>query len=120
MAISQSMIYGWEMTYHMTGAIHGCHRQQPRGFRLTRLLTTDGPVTPLVSKILRLPTPFQTFDPEFVGASVALPVICSEVNQDSDPPLTKANVNVNVSTFNGVGYLTLPRVTHQRRAGWGP
>ena len=106
-----------EMTYHMASAIHGGYRQQPRGFGLARLLTTDGPVTPPVSKILRLPTPFQTFDPKFVGAGVALPVVRSKVNQDSDPPLTMASVSA--SAFNGFNYLTLPRATQQRKAGWG-
>ena len=94
---SRQMIYGWEMTYHMAGTIHGGYRQQSGGFGLTRLLTTDGPVAPRVSEVLRLPTPLQTFDPKFVSAGVALPVIRSQVNQDSDPPLTKS---MSASTFN--------------------
>jgi len=105
------------MTYHMTGAIHGGYRQRPGGFGLPRLLTTDGPVTPRVGKVLNLPAPFKLFDPKFVGAGVALPVIRSKVDQDSDPPLT---TNVSAWTFNGLSYLTLPQATHQRRAGWGP
>ena len=102
----------------MTGTIHGGYRQQPGGFGLARLLTTDGPVTPLVSKILRLPAPFQSFDPKFVGTGVALPVIRSKVNQDPDPSLTTANMSA--STLNGLSYLILPQVTRQRRAGWEP
>ena len=72
--------YGWDTTYHMAGGIHGGYRQKPGGFSLADLLVTDGPATPRVSQILRLPTPFQTFDPKFVGTGVALPVIRPEVN----------------------------------------
>jgi len=76
----------------MTRAIHGGYRQQPGGFGLSRLITSDGPVAPGAGKVLRLPAPFQAFDPKFVSAGVALPIIRPEVDQDPDPSLITANV----------------------------
>lgn len=76
----------------MSRPVDGGYRQQPRRLCLAHLLAADGPVTPRVGQILRLPAPFQAFDPKFVSAGIALPIVRSKVDQDPDAPLITTNV----------------------------
>ena len=80
-------------THHMSRTINGGHSQNPGRLGFPYRLPPHDPVTPRVSQILPLAAPFQTFHPEFVGAGVALPIISSEINQNTNSPLmTVANM----------------------------
>jgi len=96
----------------MSRAIHGGYRQRPGGLGLAGLPAVKGPFTPRIRQILRLPDPFQTFHPKLVGTGVTLPIVCSEVNQNSDAPLTTIHVGETGTQRTPVDRLYLEQLAH--------